>query len=141
MKLKQMIAAGSVVVLSILGASGAATAQDGHYRLAHANGNGTIKVGSEQLKVTSVVIKLLDDQKAEITLVSDITFFLSATWSHNGESQQDFDLQVTGGASPGGIEGTGKLTLGKDAGSDLKLILKGKSRTTKKPIEIYFVGK
>ena len=138
MKLKQMIAAGSVLVLSILGASGAATAQDTQYRLAHAKGEGTIKVGTEQFKVTSVIVKLLDDQKAEITLISDITFFLGATWSKNGESQEDFDLQVTGGASPGGLEGIGKLTLGK---SDMKLILKGKSRTTKKPVEVYFSGK
>lgn len=141
MKLKQMIAVGSVLVLSILGASVTATAQDTQYRLAHAKGEGTIRVGSEQLKITSVVVKLLEDRNAEITLISDITFFLTATWTQNVESPREFDLQVTGGASPGGLEGIGKLTLGKDAKSDLKLILKGKSRTTKKPIEIYFLGK
>ena len=141
MKLKHMIAAGSVLVLSILGASGAAKAQDTQYRLAQANGQGTIKVGSEQLKVTSVIVKLLNDQKAEITLGSDITFFIAGTWSRNGESQDDFDIQITGGASPGGLEGVGKLTLGKDTKSDMKLILKGKSRTTKKPVEVYFSGK
>ena len=141
MKLKQMIVAGSVLVLSMLGGYGVAAAQDSQYRLVHAKGEGTIKVGSEQMKVTNVIVKLLDDKKAEITLVADITFFLSATWSQNGESPEDFDLQVTGGASPGGLDGVGKLTLGKDAKSDTKLILKGKSRTTKKSIEVYFLGK
>lgn len=137
MKLKQMIAAGFILALSIPGV----VAQENQYRLAQAKGEGTIKVGSEQMRVSTVIVKLLNDRTAELTLVSDITFFLTATWSQNGESQEDFDLQVTGGASPGGVEGVGKLTLGKDNKSDMKLILKGKSRTTKKNIEIYFMSK
>ena len=141
MKLKQLIAAASILAMSMFGASGAAVAsQEIQYRLAHANGQGTLKVGQEQFKVTAVVVKLLDDRKAELTLISDITIFISGTWSQNGESQEEFDLQITGGASPGGLEGGGKLTLGKDT-KDLKLILKGKSTTTKKNIEVYFVSK
>ena len=140
MKLKQTIAAASILVMSMFGTFGAVAAQqEVKYRLAHANGEGTLKVGQEQFKVTAVVVKLVDDQRAEITLVSDITIFLSGTWSQNGESQAAFDLQITGGASAG-LEGTGKLTVGKDT-KDLRLILKGKSRTTKKAIEVYFVGK
>ena len=141
MKLKQMIAAASIFAMSVFGTGGAVMAsQEIHYRLAHANGQGTLKVGQEQFKVTAVVVKLLDDRKAELTLISDITIFISGTWSQNGESQEEFDLQITGGASPGGLEGGGKLTLGKDT-KDLKLILKGKSTTTKKNIEVYFVSK
>jgi hypothetical protein len=141
MKLKQMIAAASILLISMFGTSGAVVVpQEVQYRLAHANGEGTVKVGQEQFKITAVVVKLLDDRKAEITLVSDITFFLGGTWSQNGESQETFDIQITGGASPGGLEGAGKLTLGKDP-KDVKLILKGKSRTTKKAIEVYFAGK
>jgi len=141
MKFKQVFATTSILVLSIFGTSGAANApQDGQYRLAHANGDGTLKVGSEQFKVGAVVVKLLDDRKAEITLVADITFFLSGTWSQNGESQDSFDLQITGGATPGGIDGSGKLTLGKDS-KDLRLTLKGKSRTSKKNVEVQFAGK
>ena len=141
MKLKQVFATASILVLSIFATSGAAKApQDGQYRLAHANGEGTLKVGSEEFKVGAVVVKLLDDRKAEITLVSDITFFLSGTWSQNGESQDSFDLQITGGATPGGVDGSGKLTLGKDT-KDLRLTLKGKSRTSKKNVEVDFAGK
>ena len=141
MKPKQMIAAALIVAMSVFGTSSAVIAsQEIQYRLAHANGQGTLKVGQEQFKVTAVVVKLLDDRKAELTLISDITIFISGTWSQNGESQEEFDLQITGGASPGGLEGGGKLTLGKDT-KDLKLILKGKSRTTKKIIEVYFVSK
>lgn len=141
MKIRQVLATASILVLSMLGTSGAAKApQDGQYRLAHANGDGMLKVGSEQFKIGSVVVKLLDDRKAEITLVSDITFFVTGTWSQNSESQDSVDLQITGGASPGGLDGGGKLTLGKDS-KDLRLTLKGKSRTSKKSVEVQFVGK
>ena len=141
MKLKQTLAAASILVLSIFATTGAAiTSQDVQYRLAHANGEGKLKVGQEEFKINGIVVKLLDDRKAELTLVSDITFFITGTWSQNGESQEEFDIQITGGASPGGLDGTGKVTLGKNA-KDIRLILKGKSRTTKKPVEVYFVGK
>ena len=141
MKLKQMLATASILVLLVFGTSGAAKApQEVQHRLAHANGEGNLKVGQEQFKIGSVIIKLLDDRKAELTLVSDITFFLTGTWSQNGESKEEFDLQISGGASPGGLDGSGKLTVGKDS-KDLRLILKGKSRTTKKIVEVYFVGK
>ena len=142
MKLKQVLAAALLLVLSLPGVSAAAImSQDVQYRLTHAKGEGSLKVGQEQLKVTSVIVKLIDDGKAEITLISDITFFLSGTWSQNGESKDEFDLQISGGATPGGLEATGKLTFGKDAKSDVRLIIKGKSRTTKKTVEVYFVGK
>ena len=142
MKLKQMLVVAAILVLSIPGVSATAiTSQDVQYRLVHANGEGTLKVGQEQFKVNGVIVKLLDDRKAEISLLSDITFFISGTWSPNAESQEDFDLQITGGASPGGLEATGKLTLVKETKSDLRLILKGKSRTTHKTVEVYFVGK
>ena len=141
MKLKQLLVAASIVVLSIVGTFGTARAlQEVRYRLAHANGEGQLKVGQEQFEVSGIVVKLLEDEKAEITLIADITIFLSGTWSRNGESQDTFDLQITGGASPGGLEGGGKLTLGKDT-KDVRLTLKGKSRTTKKVVEVNFVGK
>lgn len=137
MKLKQLIAAVSILVLSIF----TVTAQDGQYRLAHANGEGTLKVGQEQFKITAVIVKLLNDQKAEITLISDITIFVTGTWSQNGQSKEEFELQITGGATPGGLDGTGRLTLGSEDKSRLQLVVKGQSRTTKKGIEVYFQGK
>jgi hypothetical protein len=138
MKLKQMLAAASILALSIVSTAVNARAQE--FRLAHANGDGRLKVGQEQFKINAVNVKLLDDRKAEIILVADITIFLSGTWSQNAESQEDFDIQITAGASPGGLEGSGKLTLGKDP-KDVRLTLKGKSRTSKKNVEVYFVGK
>ena len=142
MKLKQIIAAGSILVLAIFGASvSTAAPQDVTHRFAHANGTGTLKVGQEQFKITGVVVKLLDDRRAEITIISDITIFISGTWSQSGTSQEDFELQIAGGASRGGLEGGGKLNFAKETESDLRLTLKGKSRATKKSIEVNFQGK
>lgn len=141
MRIKQLIAAASILMLSLSSVSVATASQDGQHRLAYANGEGKLKVGQEQFKVTGVVVKLLDDRKAEITLISDITVFISGTWTQNGESQEDYDLEITGGASPGGLECIGKLRLGKDTKSEVRLTLKGRSRTTKKIVEVQFAGK
>lgn len=119
---------------------GTSLAQDGGSRLAHANGEGTLKLGQEQFKVNGVVVKLLDDGKAEITLIADITVFVTGTWAQSAGSKQDFDLTFTDATSRGGLDGTGKLTLGPD-NSGLRLTVKGKSRATKKPIDLKFVGK
>lgn len=137
MKVKKALLAAAILVLSIAATS---PAQDGGSRMAHANGAGTLKLGSEQFKINGVVVKLLDDGKTEITLIADITIFVTGTWAQNPGSQTDFDLSFTDATSRGGLDGTGKLTLGPD-NTGMKLTVKGKSRATKKPIEVNFVGK
>jgi hypothetical protein len=139
MKSKLATAAAAIFVLFIFGAS-SAMAQDGGSRLAHANGEGKLKIGSEQFKVNGVVVKLLDDGKVEITLIADITIFVTGTWAKAPNSQQDFDLNFTDATSRGGLDGTGKLTLAAD-NTGIRLNVKGKSRGTKKPVEVAFVGK
>jgi hypothetical protein len=140
MKFKQATAAAAIFVLFIFGTSSVLAQQDGGSRLAHANGEGKLKIGQEQFKVNGVVVKLMDDGKVEITLIADITIFVTGTWAKNADSQQDFDLSFTDATSRGGLDGSGKLTLGPD-NSGLRLTVKGKSRATKKPIEVAFVGK
>ena len=115
-------------------------AQDGE-RLAHSQGQGTLKVGEEKFKISSVVVKLLPDRKAEITLVSDITVFLNATWSKHGDSQQEVDLQLVGGATASGVEGSGMLVLGNDGKGVARLSLKGSSKTSKRTVQADFEGK
>ena len=127
----------TVVALTV----GEAQAQENQSRLAHSNGQGTLRVGDETFKIYSVIVKLIDDRKAEITLISDITVFLSATWTNHGESQEEFDLEVTGGATPGGVEGRGKVFLSSDGKSVTRLSLKGVSRTTKRIVEANFEAK
>jgi hypothetical protein len=116
-------------------------AQENQSRLAYAKGQGTLRVGDERFEINSVIVKLIDDRKAEITLASDITVFLSGTWSSHGESQQEYDLEVTGGATPGGLEGKGKVFLSSDGKSVTRLSLKGVSRTTKRIVEANFEAK
>jgi hypothetical protein len=130
-----------IVLLIVAAAFFVGQAQENQSRLAHSNGEGTLRVGDERFKIYSVIVKLIDDRKAEITLASDITVFLSATWTNHGESQEEFDLEVTGGATPGGVEGRGKVFLSSDGKSVTRLSLKGVSRTTKRIVEANFEAK
>jgi len=137
--LKMLMAASVLVLLGAMLFVG--EAQENQSRLAVGHGQGTLRVGDEKFKINSVIVKLIDDRTAEITLVSDITIFLSATWSKHAESQQEFDLEVNGGANPGSLEGTGKVFLSSDGKSVTRLSLKGVSRTSKRPVEADFEGK
>jgi len=141
MKFKRAIASASLLLLSMFATSGAMVApQKEQDRITQANGEGTLKLGQEQFKITAIIVNLLDDKRAELRLVSDIIVFVSGTWTQNPESPEIIDLQITGGATPGGLECVGQLTLGKDS-KEVKLILKGQSRTTKRPVEVHFAGK
>ena len=131
-----------VIALLLVGATLlVGQAQENQARLAHSNGQGTLRVGDETFKIYSVIVKLIDDRKAEITLGSDITVFVSATWTSHAESQEEFDLEITGGATPGGIDGRGKVFLSSDGKSVTRLTLKGVSRTTKRIVEATFEAK
>jgi len=104
-----------------------------------ASGEGILKVGQEKFNVSSVVIKLSDDGNAEITLITDITIFVSATWS--GKDQQVIDLVITGGATKGGVDGSGKLTMKDDRKSISTLSIKAVNRLTKRNMELTFTAK
>jgi len=139
---RMLVMLGSVFVLALLcGMPFVSEAQESQTRLAHANGNGTLRVGDEAFKISSAIVKLLPDHKAEITIVSDITIFLTATWSNNAKLPHEFDLGFTGSASRGGFEGTGKASLSEDSKSLKRLTLKGASRATKRAVEADFEGR
>lgn len=141
MRKRRLIVVTSVLLLALVGANFAGEAQDDQDRLAVGKGNGTLKVGDQKFKLTSVIVKLMQDRKAEITLVSDITVFMNATWSNHAESQHEFDLQITGTESRIGLDGTGKVMLSDDSKSVARLSLKGVSRTTQRAVEASFEGK
>lgn len=138
---RKILVAALVMVFATVCASGDALAQEKEVRLAQAKGAGTLKVGDETFKVSAVVVKLIDDRTAEITLISDITVFVSGTWSSHAGSQQEFDLELTSGASGGGLHGSGTVILGSDGKSVVRLNIKGVSRTTKRPFEANFEAK
>jgi hypothetical protein len=107
-------------------------------RIAIADGDGTLKVGAEEFRIYSVVVKLMEDGKAEINIVSDITVFVSGTWSGDDAVNRGIDLRITGGATPGGIEGTGKLFLRNDDKAVARLTMQGLSKQSKRKVEVKF---
>jgi len=122
-----------------------ASAQDKSI-VAHANGDGTLKIGDEKFKVSTVVIKLFEDSKAEINLVSDITIFVSGTWSWKDDSKQVINLKISGGATGGGVEANGELFLrdSTEAGQRRaidRVSLDGTSKTTHRGMTLNFQAK
>jgi hypothetical protein len=120
---------------------GHAAAQETKSLLLTARGEGTLAVGDEKFKVSSVVVKLMDDDTVEITLVSDITIFVNGTWSSKGELQKEIPLQIIGTATRGGAQGTGKVLLQDDRKSLAALELHIISTSSRKKIEVSFRAK
>lgn len=129
------------LLLMLIALRGYVVAQQQMSRLVTANGEGILKVGREEFKVHTVVAKLLEDGTAEITLVSDITIFASAKWTSRGDNLQEIDLEMTGGAGKGGVEGSGKLFLREDKKSLASLKMRAVNKASKKGIEVSFVAK
>lgn len=105
--------------------------------VAHANGSGVLKVGDEEFKVTSVVIKLFEDGKAEINIISEITIFISGTWSRAADSRKVINLKITGGATGGGIEANGDLLLRGEKSID-RVSLQGENKATHRTLTLDF---
>ncbi len=130
-----------VSILALLMVQGLGATAQSLPLVASANGEGILRVGQEKFKVGAVVVKLLEDSKAEITLVSDITIFVSGTWSGKIDGQDGIKLVITGGANGGGLAGDGKLSLREDKKSVATLALRAFNRQTKRNIEVTFKGK
>ena len=128
----------NLALLMLIAMPGFVAGQDSKSVLATANGNGTLKIGQEEFKIFTVVIKLLETGKAEITLVSDITVFVNGSWSRDGDSQGTIKLAITGTATGGGFEGHGGVLLKNEGKSIDRLWIQGASKTRKKPIEVSF---
>jgi hypothetical protein len=113
--------------------------------LAFANGTGTIKLSDEEFKVTAVVVKLIEDGKAELIVVSDITIFMSGTWTRSTESANVINLEITAGATGGGVQASGALYLRDDNQTERRSIdrvsFQGESKTTHKAISLDFKAK
>lgn len=105
------------------------------------NGDGVLKMGQEEFKVSAAVVKLIDDGTAEINLLSEITVFLEGQWSKTGDPSKGIDLKITGGAAQATLEGAGKLFLRDDGKSITSLKLQVFNKSTKRTIEVNFVGR
>ena len=132
----------ALFVLIILAAAPAWSMQESESIVAHAKGNGLLKYGDEEFKVTSVVIKLYKDGKAEINLISELIIFVSGTWSRDSNSSKII-LKITRGATGGGVEASGELTLrGESRSGESRSVdhvfLAGQSKTTQRKVTLNF---
>ena len=126
----------------LLALSTVAVAQDPPPSLVvSANGEGKIKLGKEEYKLNAVVAKGFQDGKIEINLVTDITVFISGTWSRASETDKTIDVKITGGSNSGNLEGGGKIFLTDDRKSIASLKLQVVNKVTKKTITADFVAK
>src|SRR5262249_48250159 len=91
---RQRYFAASMLFALMLVVAGDVAAKKRKSLTATANGKGTLRVGKEAFDVHAVVIKLFEDGKAEITLVSDITVFVNGTWARAAE-QNVINLEIT----------------------------------------------
>jgi hypothetical protein len=130
-----------LALLFIFMLAGVTVAQQPKSLVATANGEGSIKFGKEEFKIYSVVIKLFEDGKAEISLVSDITVFVNGTWARADDAAKEIALKITGGSVSGNLTGGGKLLLTDDRKSIAGLNIQVVNQATKKVIKADFVAK
>jgi hypothetical protein len=127
---------------ALLALSSAAIAQDPPASLVvSANGEGKVKLGKEEFKLNAVVVKGFQDGKIEINLITDITAFISGTWSRANETDKAIDVKITGGSNSGNLEGGGRIVLTDDRKSIASLKLQVVNKITKKTITADFVAK
>jgi hypothetical protein len=130
------------IFLSLLGLTVSAGGQEPASLVASANGEGTIKLGKEEFELHAIVIKLFEDGKAELQLVTDITVFVNATWTRAVGGAKDIDLKITGNtATTSTLDGAGRLFLNEDRKSIKGLKLQVVNKTSRKVIEVNFIAK
>jgi hypothetical protein len=131
----------AVMILLLLTLPGLAGGQQPKSLVASANGDGTIKLGSEEFKIYAVTVKLFKDGKAEINLVTDITVFVNGTWSRGVDAENAINIKIKGNVMAGNMEGGGKLFLSANRKSIARLQLEVLNKTTSKVIKADFDAK
>ena len=130
------------IFLSLLSFTVSARGQEPASLVASANGEGTIKLGKEEFELHAIVVKLFEDGKAELQLVTDITVFVNGTWTRGVGGAKEIDLKITGNtATTGTLEGAGKLFLNEDGKSIKGLKLHVVNKISRKVIEVNFIAK
>ena len=137
---KLSVVLATLTVLTSLAATNLAAPQAFTSLLATARGQGTLTVGREVFKVSSVVVKLKEDGVAEITLVTDLQLFVACTWSAPEDLSKGIDLKITTGTNASSAEGSGKLFLKPDGKSIASLSIQGVSTVAKRKLQLNFVA-
>ena len=135
----QIVIAFSIFLISLALAM-TAVGQQPASLVATANGEGTIKFGEEEFKLHAVVVKLFEDGKAEIQLVTDITVFIQGSWGRSSDTSRDLDITITRNINSKTLNGGGKLYLSEDRKAITALKLEVVNRINKL-IKVDFVAK
>src|SRR6185369_5599358 len=83
------------VFLSLMPWSARAGQDEAKSKMVQSNGTGTLKLRDEAYKVDAVVIKLFEDGKTEMHIVSDITILVTGTWSRPADASKPINLKIT----------------------------------------------
>ena len=121
--------------------AGLAAGQQPASLVASASGEGKIKLGKEEFKLDGVVVKLFEDGKAELNLITDITVFITGTWSRPSDDDKSVDLKITGNVTARNLSGGGKILLTDDRKSIAGLKLQLFNKVSRKNITAEFLAK
>jgi hypothetical protein len=92
-----------------------------------ANGDGTIISAVDELKITSALVVLRQNESVLITVTADLQLQAEGTWKASASSPEEILLKITGGALKGELVGSGKLLLTSDRKSIKELTINAKS--------------
>ena len=121
--------------------AGLAAAQQPSSLVVSAKGEGKIKLGKEEFKLDGVVVKLFEDGKVELNLISDITVFITGTWSRPTGNDKSIDLKITGNLTAGNLNGGGKVLLTDDRQSIAGLKLQIYNKVSRRTVTADFLAK
>jgi len=141
MFMQKYSAIASMALCVVIGVSAFAADDPPASLVASAKGEGTIKLGKEEYKLNAVVVKLFADGKAELNLITDITVFITGTWSRENETAKTIDLKITSSVTGGNLDGGGKIFLTDDRKSISGLKFQVLSKVSRKIITAEFVAK
>jgi len=137
--LNRKIVATFLAGLLLMAASSFAAQENSKSTLINTKGKGTIKVGKESFPLHAVILNLKDDNKLEITLVSEITLFFEGSWSKGKNPGEPIELKIKGQGT-GSIEGGGKAFLTGDGQAITRLNLKASNKFRPQVISVDFTA-
>ena len=128
----------TITLLMLLAVTNVAAPQGLTSLLATAKGQGTLTIGQEVFKVSSVVVKLKEDGTGEITVITDLQVFVTCTWTSTDDLSKGIELKITGGTNAGTAQGSGKLFLKPEGKSIASLSVEATSPTARRKYKLEF---
>jgi hypothetical protein len=141
MRIRRDTAIACCAIFVCVAMAGHAAAQEPTSLVTSAKGEGKIKIGKEEFKLHAVVVKLFEDGKAELNLITDITVLITGTWSRAQDAERTIDLKITGSVTGGNLSGGGKIFVTADRKSISSLKLQVFNKTSRRTVTAEFTVK